>query len=248
MDRARDIPSIREHYARKGWAPLPKTLPVEVADATLYKIQKELGGDWESYRGDYIKTFLTEKKSFECYSFDYSPMATLQWGLTPYVATIVGKTLLPSHCYLRVYRQGDVCKVHSDAPDCEHSMSLTLGYSQDYVWEFNICERRFEPGEKRPAEQVAPNEQLAFSSVRLGVGDAVLYQGYNHLHGRLRPNPNRWAAQIFLHWIDRDGPYAAYAFDGRKDVVRRAEFVFPADDKPEKVNPNRVAPAQSRGR
>jgi hypothetical protein len=37
----------------------------------------------------------------------------------------------------------------------------------------------------------------------MNVGDAVLYRGVNHRHGRLRPNPNAWSANLFLHWIDR---------------------------------------------
>ena len=46
------------------------------------------------------------------------------------------------------------------------------------------------------------------------VGDAVLYQGVHHRHGRMSPNPNGWSAHLFLHWVDRDGPHRAHAFDG----------------------------------
>ena len=42
---------------------------------------------------------------------------------------------------------------------------------------------------------------------------AVLYRGVQHRHGRIKPNPNRWSAHLFLHWVDRDGPHAAQAFD-----------------------------------
>lgn len=224
-------------------------LPVEVADATLFKMQEELGGDWESYQGDYIKTFLTDHRSFECYSFDYSPMATLQWGLTPYVSTLVGKDLLPTHCYFRVYRQGDVCHVHSDAHACEHAMSLTLGYSNDLMWNFDISDKWFEADVGKPVDAANKEEQLKFHSIASSVGDGILYNGINYLHGRMQPNPNKWAAQIFLHWVDRAGKYAQHAFDGRfAEVARRAEFVFPADDKPEKINPNRVEMVKERGR
>ena len=47
----------------------------------------------------------------------------------------------------------------------------------------------------------------------MAVGDAVLYQGVHHHHGRTTPNPNRWSAHLFLHWVERDGPYADHAFD-----------------------------------
>jgi hypothetical protein len=44
-------------------------------------------------------------------------------------------------------------------------------------------------------------------------GDAVLYQGVHHHHGRTTPNPNRWSAHLFLHWVERDGAFAGDAFD-----------------------------------
>ena len=249
MDRAQSIDVQRAHYYERGWAHIPSTLPLSVADATLYKIQEELGGNWENYKGDYIKTFLTDKKAYECYSFDYTPMSTLQWGLTPFMSTLVGKELLPSHAYFRVYRKGDVCHVHSDTTACEHAMSLTLGYSDDYLWEFNISDKRYQAGVVKPVEEARNEEALKFHNVLLGVGDAVIYNGINYLHGRIKPNPNNWAAQIFLHWVDRAGAYAAHAFDGRAaEVVRRAEFVFPDANAPEKVNPNRVEMVKNRGR
>ncbi|WP_156767779.1 hypothetical protein [Candidatus Viadribacter manganicus] len=31
--------------------------------------------------------------------------------------------------------------------------------------------------------------------------------------GRVSLNPNRWPAHMFLHWVDRNGPHAAHAFD-----------------------------------
>ena len=46
-------------------------------------------------------------------------------------------------------------------------------------------------------------------------GDGVLYQGTHHRHGRTTPNPNGWSAHLFLHWVDRDGPYATFAHDSR---------------------------------
>ncbi len=249
MDRAQAITDQRTHYENTGWALIPRALPIEVADATLYKIQQELGGDWDSYKGDYIKTFLTEKKAYECYSFDYTPLSTLQWGLTPYISTLTGKELLPSHAYFRVYSKGDICNVHSDAHDCEHALSLTLGYSNDFLWDLNISHKYYDASERRPADIANEEGGLQLHSIPMSVGDAVIYNGINYLHGRIRPNPNKWAAQVFFHWVDRNGQYANHAFDGRWDeVVKRANFVFPDDDAPEKVNPSRAEMVKTRGR
>jgi hypothetical protein len=43
----------------------------------------------------------------------------------------------------------------------------------------------------------------------------LLYRGVNHRHGRIKPNPNGWSAHLFLHWVDREGPYRDHGFDGQ---------------------------------
>ena len=57
-------------------------------------------------------------------------------------------------------------------------------------------------------------------------GDAVLYRGVQHRHGRLTPNRNAWSAHLFLHWVERDGPFASHAFDGNQDECKPVNFSF----------------------
>jgi hypothetical protein len=128
-------------------------------------------------------------------------------------------------------------------------MSLTLGLSNDLLWAFHISDRRYEAEKEAPVKSLKDNESVAFHAIELGVGEAVIYNGINYVHGRLHPNPNKWAAAIFLHWVDRHGKYAKHAFDGRaSEIVRRASFVFPGDEAPEKLNPNRTGMSPSRKR
>jgi hypothetical protein len=54
------------------------------------------------------------------------------------------------------------------------------------------------------------------TALPMAVGDAVLYQGVNYRHGRTTPNPNRWSAHLFLHWVDADGPFRSEAFDANR--------------------------------
>jgi hypothetical protein len=56
----------------------------------------------------------------------------------------------------------------------------------------------------------------AFTPLPMSAGDAVVYRGVNHRHGRLEPNPNRWSAHLFLHWVDANGVYVSHAFDQAK--------------------------------
>jgi hypothetical protein len=132
------------------------------------------------------------------------------WGLTPLMSKLVGRELLPTYDFFRVYREGDVCRVHCDRYSCEHSLSLTLDYSDGLPWDLEVGKQRMEPS-ARVADEWGDE---AYGSVSMEVGDAVLYQGVHHRHARTKPNPNGWSAHLFLHWVDRDGPYADHAFDG----------------------------------
>ena len=113
-----------------------------------------------------------------------------------------------------------MCLVHSDRYACEHSLSLTLDYSDGVPWDLEIGKVR------RPQPTSAVEESFGtepFASIPMQVGDAVLYQGVHHRHARTRPNPNGWSAHLFLHWVDRNGPYREHAFDGR---MPRSEVNF----------------------
>ena len=77
---------------------------------------------------------------------------------------------------------------------------------------------------QEPSARVEEGWDEAHSAVPMQVGDAVLYQGVHHRHGRTMPNPNRWSAHLFLHWVDREGPYRDQAFDG--NAPAKVDFSF----------------------
>ena len=153
----------------------------------------------------------------ELYGHHYPMFASFLWGMTPAVEQVTGLALLPTYAYFRLYRLGDICRVHGDRPACEHSLSLTLGYSDDIAWPLEVSPQRTEFPFARADEQFTAKE--AAGSVAMQVGDAVLYQGVHHHHGRTTPNPNRWSAHLFLHWVASDGPYADQAFAGQPPPV-----------------------------
>ncbi|HZG09013.1 MAG TPA: hypothetical protein VEZ70_08545 [Allosphingosinicella sp.] len=202
---------VRGSYAEDGYAHLQGLIPHEVAQAFMQSLKEEIGpGPIPLSRVDQHVNLLS-RPAFEIYGHHYKPMLHFLWGLTPLMSQLVGRELLPTYDYFRIYRAGDVCRVHSDRYSCEHSMSLTLDYSDGVVWPLEVEKARSDPSAK-----VAENfGQAAFASVAMEVGDAVLYKGVSHRHGRTTPNPNGWSAHLFLHWVDREGPYSDQAFDGR---------------------------------
>lgn len=198
-------------YGRDGYALAKDLVPAEVAQAFLQALKQDMGPGAIPLSRAQGHVNLLRRAAFEAYGHHYKPMLFFLWGLTPIVSSIVGRELLPTYDYFRLYRQGDICRVHYDRYSCEHSLSLTLGYSDDKPWPLEVEKARTDPSARVEEDFGAE----AFSSLAMGVGDAVLYQGVHHRHGRVSPNPNRWSAHLFLHWVDKDGPYREHAFDGQ---------------------------------
>jgi hypothetical protein len=207
-------------YTTTGYAHLESLVPPEVAAAFLEHLKYDLGP--RPIDLNRVSQFpnLLQRPAFEVYGHHYRPMLFFLWGLTPIASQIVGKDLLPTYDYLRIYRQGDTCRVHSDRPSCEHSLSLTLGYSDGEPWALEVEEQRTEP-----SATVDETFAAEAASISMKAGDAVLYQGVHHRHGRTTPNPNRWSVHLFLHWVDRNGPYSEHSFDGRAPTNVDFSFV-----------------------
>lgn len=207
------------NYWADGYAKVEGLVSPEICAAFLERLKADLGPNPVNLSGVTQFPNLLERPALEVYGHHYYPMAFFLWGLTPTISRIVGKDLLPTYDYLRIYREGDVCRVHSDRYSCEHSLSLTLGYSDGKTWDLQV-----EPERSDPSAKVDRDFPANFASVGMEPGDAVLYQGVHHRHGRTEPNPNRWSAHLFLHWVDREGPYREHAFDGR--IPANVDFAF----------------------
>ena len=201
-------------YSSDGFALIEGLIPREVANGLLAKMRTDLHRQKIDLASLAKAQPLLDRPAVEVYGYHYPPFATFHWGLTPAVEAQVGLPLLPTYCYFRLYRRGDVCKVHGDRPACEHSLSLTLGYADDIAWPLEFaCRPIAAPYERADAAFRGDEDH---SAIAMQPGDGVLYNGVHHHHGRTSPNPNRWSAHLFLHWVARDGPHAAEAFDGQK--------------------------------
>src|SRR5262249_23560486 len=130
---------------------------------------------------------------------------------------------LPTYNYFRVYPKDAICRVHSDRPACEHSLSLTLGYSDDIPWPLEI--------DRGLVDEIEPIkddfEGADVASLPMAAGDAVLYRGGEHRHGRTTRNPNRWSAHMFLHWVDARTGRRRHAFDGHAPSREKIDFELP---------------------
>ncbi len=128
-------------------------------------------------------------------------MENLLERLLPRIELTVGRRLYPTYSYLRVYRNGNELPRHKDRPACEISLSLCLGYHAACPWPLFI---------------EGPNGVFAAA---LEPGDALLYKGMECAHWR-EPFTGESASQVFLHYVDQEGPCAEWKLDKRGDLGR----------------------------
>ena len=122
--------------------------------------------------------------------------------LLPHFETACGKKLIPTYSYARLYAQGDELKNHTDRESCEISATITLGFEGD-VW---------------PIYMGDDIEKSNATEIKMNVGDAVLYRGIDKHHWREVYTEGKWQAQVFLHYVDANGPHKEWAYDKREKL------------------------------
>jgi hypothetical protein len=135
-------------------------------------------------------------------------MEELLEHLCPRVERITGLKLFPTYSYWRAYHPGAVLARHTDRPSCEISVTVNLGQRARHPWPIWI----------EGAEGAFP--------VVMKPGDAAVYRGIECPHWR-KAFEGQLAMQAFLHYVDRNGPYAKWKFDQRgsfDDKLRSAEI------------------------
>ncbi len=212
---------IEGDYREDGYALVRELVPVGVTRAFMALMRRRIPPGPLPITPD--DSPILNRPAFEIYGHALPAMKTFLWGLTPAMEQVAGTRLIPTYDYFRIYQRGDICRVHRDRPACEHSLSLTLEYSDGAEWALEVGHQ----GTKGPGDIFSDDfGDEPSSMLMMNVGDAVAYRGVDARHGRTRPNPNRWSAHLFLHWVDPDGPHADQAFDGA-GIANMVDFQFP---------------------
>ena len=143
--------------------------------------------------------------------------------LTPHFEKASGKKLYPTYAYARLYAPGDELKIHTDRPSCEISATLTLGFDGDvwpiYVGDYTETKNGREVTTQNGDTKYLTNER----EIKMSVGDAVLYRGMDKVHWRESYKEGKWQAQVFLHYVDADGPHAEWKYDKRLKLSHHNE-------------------------
>lgn len=124
------------------------------------------------------------------------------------IEKILGIDLHPTYYFDRFYFTGQELKKHSDRPSCEISVTLQISTNKKDSWAIWF--------EKPDGTE---------SFVNMKNGDAVIYKGCEREHWRapLKSRYNKlqklfkeddtYHHQIFLHYVNANGPYVNHAFD-----------------------------------
>tara|TARA_R110000796_G_scaffold232615_1_gene351023 strand:+ start:3087 stop:3641 length:555 start_codon:yes stop_codon:yes gene_type:complete len=103
----------------------------------------------------------------------------------------VGKKLLSTYSYWRMYTKFADLPLHTDRPSCEISVTVNLGSDGTY-WPIFI--------DGNPVD--------------LKKGDAAVYLGCELEHYR-EEFKGDWCSQVFLHYVDEEGSNKEYYMDKR---------------------------------
>jgi hypothetical protein len=136
------------------------------------------------------------ENSFSWYgAYCFESLLTL---IKPSVEKVTGKTLIPSYSYARIYYNGATMCSHKDRPSCQYSATLTVDVDESGPWD--IWMENFD-GVSVP--------------IKIPVGSMLVYRGDKLNHWR-NEYKGKKQIQAFLHYIDADGEFASYAYDGRE--------------------------------
>ena len=165
----------------------------------------------ENVKGD-------DQAPFSSSVYNYISFLELLCEKTPEVSKLIGETTLPTYTYARVYRNGDELEKHVDRPECEVSLTVNLGGSE----EWDIWIESGEGGEKEVPISLKP-------------GDALIYLGSEAHHWREKFNGDHYY-QVFLHYVLSRGKHAKNYFDNTN--ISKPVVSFPKEDTKPQVDNN----------
>lgn len=150
--------------------------------------------------------------------------------MLPQFEEITGLKLLPTYAYARLYAPDDELKIHLDRESCEISATITLGFDGE-VWPILIGTPTMD---KDAASLIDDYHQLRrvrdIRKIEMNVGDAMVYRGRDMYHWREKYKQGKWQAQVFLHYVDANGPYKDWIYDKRPGLNLQPAVEAVSDD------------------
>ena len=140
--------------------------------------------------------------------------------------------LFPTYTFSRIYAPKEVLNYHKDRPSCEISFTTTLDFDtfDDEPWNIWVEAEKSNKDAKKcdVIERYNQDPKTVYGiPYKLYLGDILVYRGCDLSHWRTK-FIGVSQTQAFLHYIDANGPYIEYKYDGRPSIgsserVRRIE-------------------------
>lgn len=134
-------------------------------------------------------------KSFSVYASSFGESLLL--FLQPLIENETGNKILPCYSYARKYYRGAKMEKHKDRPSCEISATLCISLNGE-PWPIY-----FQPDNKEKVK------------ILLNPGDLIIYRGCDVEHWRKKFKQGDSMIQIFVHYVNAEGPYRDFIFDKR---------------------------------
>ena len=186
-----------------------KTIPADYFKEKKYVIvDSAVPVDICQNLSDYILKLVEDKKTrkdTQCplseSVYGDSMLDILLEDVRPTIEKATGLNLIPTYSYARKYLPGDELKPHLDRESCEISATITLGYEGN-LWPIHVS-----------TDNKVEND---IGEILIDVGSMVVYRGMEINHWREPYTQGKWQCQIFLHYVDADGPHKDFKYDGRE--------------------------------
>ena len=183
-----------EIFETQGCVQLEKFLDVDTTRLISRYMENRIN------RKEWVETYEGELGSSKYFYYADPLIESMLVACLPAIEKVTGRELLPSYTYSRVYQAGEELKPHVDRPACEVSVTVNIankgGVSPIYM----------QYGGNPPSEHM------------LNPGDAVVYKGCEAKHWRTPLQNGQLNVQFMLHYVDKNGPFAAHHLDKRESL------------------------------
>ena len=182
-----------EIFQKNQYIYCPELLTLEIAEDHVQGIQKLIDEGHSTQ----------DEQCPLSHSIGHNPLLdSLLEQLTPIISEVTGKKLHPTYAYARKYSPGDELKIHKDRPACEISATINLGFK----------------GEQWPIYVGHKEDKSDSKKIDMNIGDGVIYKGCEVFHWREKYTEGEWQFQVFVHYVDAEGPNKEWKYDKRKSL------------------------------
>jgi len=165
-----------------------------------------------------LPTEVDEKDFIREYIHNVPFFVDIHHQLTDFASECFGEQVKPSYCFLSMYKEGGMCPLHIDRPQCRYTIDYLIQTTQSEQWPIkisdilsqeqldSILEKKLSHPETDEIINMIINHNT-WSTINLTENQAVLYSGTHSWH--YRPETLvKTSDLVFFHFVpkDFDGP------------------------------------------